>query len=827
VARQLPSGTVTFLFTDVEGSTKLLHELGEAKYAEAMAEHRRLLRAAFAAHGGTEVDTQGDAFFVAFPTAAGAIAAAEDARASLEPGPIRVRIGLHTGTPHVTSEGYVGFDVHRAARIAAIGHGGQVLLSASTAVLVDTELRDLGEHRLKDLSAPERIYQLGASDFAPLTSLYRTNLPVPATPFLGREHEVTEVVDLLSRSDVRFLTLTGPGGTGKTRLALQAAADCASDYPGGTYWVPLAPLRDAQLVLEAAGRALGAKASLAEHIGDKSLLLFIDNFEHLLDAAEPVAELLGACPHLKVLITSREVLRLPAEHVYLVPALEPEDGRRLFAARARAVNSSFVPTDEVRTLCERLDNLPLALELAAARMRVLAPAQLLERLSQRLDLLAAGRGVEARQQTLRATIEWSYDLLDPKEKRIFARLAVFAGGCTLEAAEHVCEADVDDMQALVDKSLVRVRPNHRFWMLETIREFAADRLGHESNVDEPRHRHAEYFFSVAAEAEPQLRGNPREWLDHLEADHDNLRAALDHFESIGETQRALLFAGCLYRFWMWRGYADEGLRRLDALLASDTRETVARVKGLVAAANLTPVESRQVVLAEEAVALAETLQDERAGASARVVLAMILISQRKDLQRGRRLAEEAMESYRALGDDHYALTSRRFALRASYLLGDTDGAKRMEEDCLRLARRQGNETIVAASLRSLARFAYDDERFDDAVAMLQEAVPIAHRQGNHVEMARSLYLLSAALTMRGEAQRGLRLLSFAQLFAAEVAAHFESAELEREEATLALAAESLDAAAYTEARTAGTAMTLSAAVALALQPPARATSRTP
>src|SRR6476660_6188664 len=281
----LPSGTVTFLFTDVEGSTRLLHSLGAEDYAEALAEHRSVLRDAFAAEGGVEVDTQGDAFFVAFPTAPGAVAAATAAASGLEPGPIRVRMGIHSGTPLRTDEGYVGVDVHRAARIAACGHGGQILLSAASAGLVGAEgLRDLGEHRLKDLSAPERIYQLGGGDFPPLRSLHRTNLPVPATPFLGRERELEEVAALLHADEPRLVTLTGPGGVGKTRLALQAAAAASESFDGGVFWVPLAPLDDPRLVLPAAEQAIGAKSGLAEHVGDQAMLLVVDNLEHLIDA---------------------------------------------------------------------------------------------------------------------------------------------------------------------------------------------------------------------------------------------------------------------------------------------------------------------------------------------------------------------------------------------------------------------------------------------------------------------------------------------------------------------------------------------------------------
>jgi predicted ATPase/class 3 adenylate cyclase len=583
----LPAGTVTFLFTDVEGSTKLLHELGADEYAQALGEHRRILREAFTAHGGVEVDTQGDAFFVAFPTAPGALQAAADGVEELTPGPIRVRMGIHTGTPLLGEEGYVGVDVHRAARIAAAGHGGQVLVSVSTAALTGSEgLRDLGEHRLKDLSAPERIYQLGEGEFPPLKSLYRTNLPIPATAFLGREAELAEVGALLAREDVRLLTLTGPGGTGKTRLALQAVAEASDAYPDGVFWVPLAPLRDPRLVLESAAQALDAKDGLAEYVAGKRLLLLFDNFEHLVDATEGLAELLAACVNVQLLVTSREVLRLPGEQVYPVPPLEPEEGAELFVTRARAGDPGFVPTASVPELCARLEHLPLALELAAARLRVLSPEQLLDRLSERLDLLKAGRGADPRQQTLRATLEWSHELLTPEEQKLFRRLAVFAGGCTLGSAEAVCDADLDDLEALVDKSLVRIRETNRFWMLETIREYATEQLEASGEVEELRRRHAAHFLALAEEAEPYAREVDAGWLDRLDRELDNLRAALDWLELVGETQLVLRLAGALDDLWGSKGHLAEGRRRLEDALAADESPTAARAKALNAAADM-------------------------------------------------------------------------------------------------------------------------------------------------------------------------------------------------------------------------------------------------
>ena len=418
--RDLPPGTVTFLFTDIEGSTQLLHELGAERYAEALADHRRLLREAFAAQGGVEVDTQGDAFFVAFPTAPGALAAASAATQQLVGGPIRVRMAVHTGTPHVADEGYVGVDVHRAARIAAIGHGGQVLVSAATRALVNGGLTDLGDHRLKDLSAPERLYQLGESEFPPLKSLYRTNLPVPGTPFVGRERELAEVLELLGREDLRLLTLTGPGGTGKTRLALQAAGAAADDYQDGVFWVPLAPLREPELVLETTARTLGADQDLAAHVSDKSLLVLMDNFEHVLGAAADVAELLAACPTIRVIVTSREPLHVSGEQEYGVPPFAHEEAVRFFIGRARAVDDSFQANGSVAEICHRLDELPLALELAAVRVKALSPAQMLALLERRLPLLTGGaRDLPERQRTLRATIEWSYELLSSAEQSLF------------------------------------------------------------------------------------------------------------------------------------------------------------------------------------------------------------------------------------------------------------------------------------------------------------------------------------------------------------------------------------------------------------------------
>ncbi|MEX0851485.1 MAG: adenylate/guanylate cyclase domain-containing protein, partial [Gaiellaceae bacterium] len=415
---KLPYGTVTFLFTDIEGSTKLLHDLGTEGYAEALAEHRRVIREACARHHGVEVDTQGDAFFFTFPTAPGALDAAGEMTKALASGPIQVRVGLHTGTPLLTDEGYVGDDVHFAARVAASGHGGQVLLSALTVAALEPSNRllqgislvDLGEHRLKDIEGAVSIFQLGDHSFPPLKTISNTNLPRPASSFVGRERELEEVLARIE-SGARLVTLTGPGGSGKTRLALEASATLVPEYKAGVFWVGLAALRDPALVTETISQTLGAKDGLREHIAEREMLLLLDNLEQVIEAAPKLSSLLSACPSLTLLVTSRELLRVQGEVEYPVPPLAEPEAVSLFSERAQ-----LSPSEEISELCARLDNLPLGVELAAARTKALSPAQILDRLSLRLDLLKGGRDADPRQQTLRATIEWSYDLLSEDEQ---------------------------------------------------------------------------------------------------------------------------------------------------------------------------------------------------------------------------------------------------------------------------------------------------------------------------------------------------------------------------------------------------------------------------
>ena len=606
-SRALPSGTVTFLFTDIVGSTKLLHQIGAEAYSAAVAEHRRILRGAFARHAGVEVDTQGDAFFVAFPSAPGAVEAAREALGELASGPIQVRIGIHTGTPHLANEGYIGADVHKGARIAAAGPGGQVLLSKEARELIDNEVSDLGEHRLKDFAEPVWIFQLGAERFPPVRTISNTNLPRPASSFVGREREVAEIGSLL-RNGARFVTLTGPGGSGKTRLSIEAATQLVPEFKSGVFWVGLAALQDAALVVDSISQTLGAKDGLAEYIGEREMLLLLDNLEQVIGAAPELAALVEACPNLSMMVTSRELLRVRGEVEYPVPPLADAEAVELFTARSR-----LDPDETIAELCRRLDDLPLAVELAAARTSVLTPAQILERLSQRLDLLRGGRDADARQQTLRSTIEWSYDLLDEAEKRLFKRLAVFPGGCTLDAAASVADADIDPLESLVDKSLLR-HTGDRFWMLETIREFASECLDRSGEADRLRRRHIEHYLALAEQAEPSLMESDEASADRLEREIDNFRAALDHLESTGETQLGLRMAGTLAEWWDQRAHDVEGVRRLESLLRADNKPTAARAKALNGAlllgnliADLTP----GMRWGEEALAIHRRLGDRR------------------------------------------------------------------------------------------------------------------------------------------------------------------------------------------------------------------------
>ncbi|MBA2461628.1 MAG: adenylate/guanylate cyclase domain-containing protein, partial [Actinobacteria bacterium] len=593
------------------------NELGEL-YAGVLVEHRRVVRGAFERYGGMEVDTQGDAFFVAFQSASDAVGAASEAQRELAGGRVRVRMGIHTGAPTVFAEGYVGLDVHRAARICAAAHGGQVLVSAETVTEAelskDIELRDLSEHRLKDLVAAERLFQLVVPslprEFPPPKTLERpTNLPAPTATLLGRGRELEELRDLLGEPTRRLVTLTRPGGSGKTRLALEFGRELLPSFRSGAFLVELAAIPDEADVAAAVARSLSVREeagrplleTMKAWLRDRELLMVLDNFEHVGGAAPLVGELLAAAPVLTVLATSRSSLRVEGEHVYEVPPLDIDDGVALFVERARAVTAGFALTDEttaaVEEICRRLDGLPLAIELAAARVRILPPSALLARLDRRLELLTDGRrGGPERQQTLRATIDWSYHLLDHAHRTLLAQVSVFRGGFTLEAAENVAGVPpteiLSGLAALVEGSLLRqdeMAGEPRFTQLETIREYGLERLAQETQDADIRRRHSSFFLDLAERAEPFIRGPQQEvWCARLERDRENLRAGLAWVDDTKEPEPALRFVATLAWFWIVRGDLREAQEWLDRVLERpDTREpSLAHAKALAAKALL-------------------------------------------------------------------------------------------------------------------------------------------------------------------------------------------------------------------------------------------------
>ena len=814
----LPTGTVTFLFTDVEGSTKLLHELGSEAYADALSEHRRVVREACRSQGGVEVDTQGDAFFFAFATAPGALSAAETFTGELASGPIRVRVGLHTGTPLLTEEGYVGGDVHRAARIAAAGHAGQVLVSSSTAQLTELELTDLGEHRLKDLSAPERIYQRGEGAFPALKSLYRTNLPVPATPFVGREQELAEVLSLLSSKETRLLTLTGPGGTGKTRLALQAAAEASGGFPDGTWWVPLAPLRDPTLVLETAAQVVGSKNGLAEHISDKSMLCLFDNFEHVVEAGAKLADLLASCPNLGVFVTSRERLRVQGEQTYPVPPLAEQDGVALFTARARSVDPAFTSDEAVEELCLRLDGLPLALELAAARTALFSPGQLLERLSERLDLLKGDRDADPRQQTLRATIEWSYDLLNEGEQGLFARLSVFAGGCTYEAAEQVADADPDTLQSLLDKSLLRKRESEfgpRYWMLETIREYAGERL---EEVDTQR-RYVDHFVGLVsrlAHDHAFITANAAV-MERLDVETANLRAVLRRLLEQRNGEQALEIAAALADYWLARGHFHEGLMWVEGALVLDgTREDAVRGRALSAATDLSwsvgDLE-RARAYATESLAFAESLGEPRAIAQALHDLAEV-VTEEGDLERAKTLYEEAIRRAREV--DNPAPGSHINLGEIAFLERDYELSRELTLLALGIFRERNNQLGCATGLLNLACVALYCGDGEEARSSLRESIGICVALRYDALAATCVQACAGILAHTMRPREAASLLGASERLLEEMGSRPEATQRQMNEETQALIRAELDDREIAVAWQAGREMALDEALSLAL-----------
>ena len=815
----LPTGTVTFLFTDIEGSTKLLQELGEG-YRSVQDDHMRLMRDAIAAGQGTEIRTEGDSFFTVFPTATGALRAAVEAQRAFASHPwphgrpLRTRMGMHTGEGRLGGGDYLGIDVNRAARIAASGHGGQVLMSEATRALVatslpeGTSLRHLGEHRLKDFDQPQTIYQLMIeglpADFPPLKTLETpTNLPAELTSFVGREREMEEIQRLLQSS--RLVTLTGPGGSGKTRLALRVAANLLDRFPEGVFLVELAPVTESHLVPSVIATAVGTgemgprsvMETLQIELRHRAALLVVDNFEQVIEAAPVVGTLLAAAPGLRFLVTSRGPLKIQAEQEYPVPPLalpdqdsvaQPDDLFRheapaLFIERARALDPRFTPDQEsaraILEICRRLDGLPLAIELAASRLRLMTPSGMLERLDRALSLLSAGaRDLPDRQRTLRSAIGWSYDLLPPATAALFPRVCVFAGGFTMDAVRAVCDphgelqVDVmDGLEELLDAALVHRRPGlaeaERFDTLQTVREFGWERLEEEGGAAQVHPRHAAFFLEMAETAAPGFRGPDLEThLRQLHLEHDNFRAALGWALELDEGQIGLRLVSALWRFWHLHGDLTSGRRWADQILALPSARTrsAERAHALLAAGSLAywQLDPHHATSSyEQALAIFRELGDEAGIAEATYDVAFGLSLQKRPAESVDAF-RESRARFQALGDRRGVADSLFGLCIASRLVGDIESARSAGEEGLRIHEELHDAFGVYGSLYAVGRAAAVQGDPEAARAYFLRALEMAEVLGDRTGIALSLDNLADLEISRNHPGRAMRLAGASQ-----------------------------------------------------------------
>ena len=880
----LPGGTITFLFTDIEGSTRLWEEQPEAMQS-ALARHDALLRVVIEARGGVIFKTIGDAFCAAFATAPQALEAALLAQQSLsrqvEEGDnlrLSVRMALHTGAAEFRDNDYFGPPLNRVARLLAAGHGGQTLLTLATQELTRDTLPDqvhlhtLGEHRLRDLTRPEQVFQLLhpdlPTDFPPIRSLNNAilpnNLPQQLTSFIGREKEMVQVTTLLAHT--RLLTLLGAGGSGKTRLSLQVAADLLDDYPDGVWLIELAPLSDPALVPQTVAQALGVKEqagqsflqSLVEGLKGKRLLLLLDNGEHVLSAcAQLVATLLRSCIDVKILVTSREAMNIAGEQTYRVPSLSLPDPKKtpsieavtqyeavqLFIERARLVKSDFAVTSQnapaLAQLCYRLDGIPLAIELAAARVRALSVEDIHHKLDQCFHLLTGGdRSALPRQQTLRALIDWSYDLLIASEKRLLQRLSVFAGGWTLKDAEQVCRGEsatgesidewevLDLLSALVDKSLVgseeEAAASTRYRMLDTVRQYAAEKLRASGEMERVKTRHRDWFLALAEEAEPQLiRLEQVKWLDRLETEHDNLRAALVWCRIEADAESGLKLAGALWRFWYVRGYFTEGREYLEQTLGWEGAQarTEARAKALNGAGNLASEQDENAaveMLFKESLAIRRELGDRRGMAVSLNNLGTVACDQ-GDYATARTLFEENLTIFRELKDRQGIANSLDNLGAVASEQGDYEAARTLHEESLNLFRELGDRGGIAMSLMGLGRVSYYQEAYPAARAWLEQSLVLYRELGDRQGMAYSLERLAGVLLAQKDTRKAVRLWGAAHSLRERIGAPLSTIEREKDAPQRMQARSALGETDHAAAWEEGQAMPWEQAVAYALE----------
>ncbi len=781
--RALPRGTVTLFFADVEGSTRLVYTLGGERYRAVRSRARAIIRASASGNRGSEVDWAGDGVFLAFEQARDAVAAAIGVQRALASEPwtpeeaVRMRIGIHTGEPDVGDEGYVGIDVHLAARICAAGHGGQVVLSRRTKDLVPerdgVSFRPLGSHRLRDMDAPQPLFQLVApgleESFPPLNTLAGATLPALHHRLVGRARDLEELQSLVGDRNVRLVTITGPGGAGKSRLALEVAGAAAVERP--VHLVGLAPISDPDLVPAAIARTLGVRESpdrplietLAESLAHTRSLLFLDNFEHVAPAARYLAELLHRTPGLGVLTTSRRPLRLIGEQVFPLKPLDVDEAATLFAelAAARGVVLSDDALPSVHAICRRLDGLPLAIELVAARLVVLPPARILQALDEGLGLDMEGPvDLPERQRTLRATIAWSYDLLTDSQRELLDALAVFAGGCSLEDAQTVARAGASflaDLEALVGWSLLRSDVSDgdvRLSMLETVRETAEERLAAAGELEDLKRRHAERFLALALQAEKELSGpDQAEWLERLEQELDNMRAALDWCLASRRVEDAVRAESALGRFWWMHGHVAEARSRLSQALAqSDGVAAEVLANGLWWSARLAARQDdlkAEIPLLEQALELFRELDRPREIAFAIGELGWIALQQGEH-ERAAELCEEALSVARATGDAEAISGQLNYLADIYSARGDHLAALAAHEEALALRRTLDDPLLVTNSTYNLGIAAWENGELERARTAFEETCALASELGDVIHRTGATFMLSELDLLEGD-----------------------------------------------------------------------------
>jgi predicted ATPase/class 3 adenylate cyclase len=786
-SQALPTGTVTLLFADVEGSTRLLHALG-SRYTAVRSRLREIVREAAARWNGFDVDWAGDGAFLAFSGARDALTAAAQIQRAIaaEPWPpegvLRVRIGMHTGEPERVDHGYLGLDVHIAARICAAGHGDQIVVSQATRELAgerpaaELSFRPLGRHRLKDVEEPHQLFQLLGprlvADFPPLRTLAGATLPALHHRLVGRASDLTAVQSHLGRPDVRLVTITGPGGAGKSRLALEVAGAAAVHQP--VHLVGLAPISDPELVPAAIARAVGARASpsasmldsVAEALAETGALLLLDNLEHLPTAAQHVATLLRRVRDLKILTTSRVPLRLSGEHVMPLAPLPLDDASTLFAelAAARGVVLHPATLPSVREICRRLDGLPLAIELVAARLVLLPPATIVQELDAGLALEMEGPvDLPERQRTLRATIEWSYGLLDESQRDLHGALAVFAGGCTLADARALADAGarfLPDLEALVALSLLRSDVSDgdvRLSMLETVREHAVALLAERGGLEDLRRRHADRFLALAIAAEPELAGHDQAaWLERLDLELDNIRAALDWFLSSGRVEDALRAMAAIGRFWRARGHVAEARRWLSTGLAvSDDVSGDVRAEALWIAARQATAQSDlhgAVPLLEQALALSREHGHERRVALVLCELGWIALHQ-GDIEEAQAHCEEALDVARSAGDERAASSALSGLADVYAARSEHRRAVELHEEALALRQKLGDALLVTDSTYHLGIAAFQSGDARRARGAFEESRELARSLGETPHLAGATFMLAELDLLAGHTAR--------------------------------------------------------------------------